>query len=88
MQGYCQSAASLTKVKTAQVEACKATSCLSLCLICTAYRECCSYSHHIYKRVWTPVVGEKLTVDIEEDASDPKGSLQFECLALLSATYQ
>ena len=29
--------------------------------------------HHTYKRVWTPVVGEKLPVDIEEDdANDPR----------------
>ena len=29
--------------------------------------------HHIYKRVWSPVVGEKLPVDIEEDnANDPR----------------
>ena len=31
--------------------------------------------YHISKQVWTPVVGEKLPVDIEEgDANDPKGS--------------
>ena len=27
----------------------------------------CVHGHHIYKRAWTPVVGEKLPVDIEED---------------------
>ena len=31
----------------------------------------CVHGHHIYKRVWTPVVGEKLPVDIEED-DDPR----------------
>ena len=42
--------------------------------------------HHIYKWVWTPVVGEKLPVDIEEDnTNDPRVVAVGK---LLSAMYQ
>lgn len=28
--------------------------------------------HHIYKRVWTPVMGEELPVDNEDNINDPR----------------
>ncbi len=31
------------------------------------------HGHHVYKRVWTPVVGEQLPVGVEEDnGNDPR----------------
>ena len=36
--------------------------------------------HHIYKRMWTPVVGEKLPISLEEDnENDPRAVAVLNC---------